>query len=303
MSWNWTSSSHPISDIRDWSKLKRIEIRPDFQRKEVWSSAARISLMDTIIRNIPMPKLFLQAIIRNQDTYRIVIDGQQRIKAILSFLQDEFKLKCPYSGEFMDKTFSQLPKNIQDDFLSYKIDINEIRNAPDDIVRDIYLRVNKYTVALNKQELRRADFPGEFLALSEELANESFLEDALVFTVANSKRMGDVEFVSEILAFLLAGIQDKRDSLDDFYLRFMEWDLKDKEQIKLRFNSTISDMKALSEAECPKGNKQFNKLRFRQKADFYSLFAAIDECRNYGGSIYGEDLKIIFLTIKRIFVS
>jgi len=287
MNWKWISSSHPISDIRDWSKQQRIEIRPDFQRKEVWSPAARILLMDTILRNIPMPKVFLQALIRNDDTYRVVIDGQQRIKAILSFLHGDFVLTKPYTGEFLNLKFSDLPGPIQEDFLSYKIDINEIRNAPDDIVRDIYSRVNKYTVALNKQELRRADFPGRFLALSEELAQDPFFEEAKIFTVANSKRMGDVEFVSELLALLLKGPQEKRETLDDFFLNYMEWATEEETQIKQQFQNILIDIKAIFEVTV----FDISKTRFRQKADFYSLFAAIDDCRKSGGSLSEKPLE------------
>ena len=36
MDWKWNSYSHPISDIRDWNNAKRLEIKPDFQRNEVW---------------------------------------------------------------------------------------------------------------------------------------------------------------------------------------------------------------------------------------------------------------------------
>lgn len=289
MSWKWISSSHPISDIRDWSTRQRLEIRPDFQRKEVWSPAAKILLMDTILRNIPMPKVFLQAVIHDSDTYRVVIDGQQRIKAILSFLRGDFKLTKPYTGEFSNLTFGELPLNIEEDFLSYKIDINEIRNAPDDIVRDIYLRVNKYTVALNKQELRRADFPGHFLSLSEDLAQEPFFEEGHIFTIANSKRMGDVEFVSELLALLLKGPQEKRDNLDDFYLNYMEWDSEEKELLRNRFLSVLEDYKTIFH----KPDLDLAATRFRQKADFYSLFAAIDDCRNEGGSLEGKPMKYL----------
>jgi hypothetical protein len=289
MTWKWISSSHPISDIRDWSNQQRIEIRPDFQRKEVWSPAARILLMDTILRNIPMPKVFLQAVIRNNDTYRVVIDGQQRIKAILSFLRDDFPLTKPYTGEFLNRMFSELPENIREDFLSYKIDINEIRNAPDDIVRDIYSRVNKYTVALNKQELRRADFPGRFLMLSEELAQDPFFEEAKVFTVTNSKRMGDAEFVSELLASLLKGPQEKRESLDDFYLNYMEWAADEEAGIRKRFQDVLVDLKKIFDVS----ELDIAKTRFRQKADFYSLFAAIDDCRKAGGDLEGKPLKAL----------
>ena len=51
---HWNSSPHPISDIRDWSEAGRLELRPDFQRRGVWSSPARIMLMDTILRDVPI---------------------------------------------------------------------------------------------------------------------------------------------------------------------------------------------------------------------------------------------------------
>ena len=35
---SWNSSPHPISDIRDWSEANRLELQPDFQRREVWSA-------------------------------------------------------------------------------------------------------------------------------------------------------------------------------------------------------------------------------------------------------------------------
>ena len=154
---DWKSSSHPISDIRDWSITHRLEMQPDFQRNQVWSKAAKIMLIDTILRNIPMPKIFLQAILRDQDTYRIVIDGQQRLTAILEFLNNDFALDTPYEGPHLSKRFIDLPQEVQHDILNYNIDINEIRNATKDVIRDVYSRVNKYTVQLNKQELRRAD--------------------------------------------------------------------------------------------------------------------------------------------------
>ena len=78
---NWNSGAHPISDIRDWSSDGHLELQPDYQRHEVWSRAAKIMLIDTILRNIPMPKIFLQSVLKEdhngcKHTHRIVIDGQ-----------------------------------------------------------------------------------------------------------------------------------------------------------------------------------------------------------------------------------
>ena len=292
----WISSSHPISDIRDWNNSNRLEVRPDFQRQEVWSRAAMVMLMDTILQNIPMPKIFLKAVIRGDDTYRIVIDGQQRIRAILSFLRNEFNLSSPYNGEYVDLYYDDLPGQVKDDFLSYKIDVNEIRNATDEIVREIYSRVNKYNIALNKQELRRADFPGQFLKLSEELSQHEFFEDSKIFSVANRRRMGDVEYISELLAILIGGIQDKKSTLDNFYQDYSSWLRKDVAKIKNRFQKIIDDILIIFPAD----SFPIAKTRFRQKADYYSLFAAINELREEGHSLQGknvsdlrEDFKIL----------
>lgn len=286
MNWKWISSSHPISDIRDWNNTKRLEVRPDFQRQEVWSKAAMVMLMDTILQNIPMPKIFLEAVIRGDDTYRIVIDGQQRIRAILSFLRNEFKLSSPYKGGCLDLYYDDLPAAVKDDFLSYKIDINEIRNASNEIVREIYSRVNKYNIALNKQELRRADFPGQFLKLSEELSQHDFFEDSRIFSVANRRRMGDVEYISELLAILLGGIQDKKSTLDQFYQDYSSWPRKDVAEIKDKFLRIIDDILIVF----PINFFPLSATRFRQKADFYSLFAAINELREEGNSLEGKDV-------------
>jgi len=275
----WNSSSHPISDLRDWNTLKRLEITPDYQRREVWSEPAKVMLMDSIIRNIPIPKVFFQAIIRENNTYRIVIDGQQRIKAILSFLNGDFKLTEPLGEEYIGKNFNDLSEETRHAFLSYKIDINEIIDATDEVVREIYSRVNKYTVALSKQELRRADFPGDYLRLSEELAINEYLEEVNIFSVPNRRRLSDVEYTSELIAILVSRIQDKKNTLDSFYQEYASWDSTNLEETKQRFIAILFDLNILFEEH------HISKTRFKQKADFYSLFAAINELHKEGFTI------------------
>src|SRR5687767_10142233 len=150
----WNSSPHPVSDLRDWHTNQLLELQPAFQRQEVWSQAARSMLIDTILRGIPMPKIFLANRLQKTHTYRVVIDGQQRTTAILDFLADRFPLDDPYDGPHKGKTFSQLDENTQGQILSYQIDFNEAINPSDQETREVYSRVNKYTVALTKQELR-----------------------------------------------------------------------------------------------------------------------------------------------------
>ena len=269
----WESYSHPISDIRDWNNNKRLELRPDFQRNEVWSKAAQIMLIDTIIQGIPIPKIYIKSIMNNGNTYRVVIDGQQRLTAILKFVQNELPLGKPYDGEYVGKKFNELPDDLQNEILRYKIDINEIFNPTNEEIRDLYSRVNKYTVQLNKQELRRADFPGDFISLAEELSEKKFFENAKIFSLKQRRRMLDVEYIEELLTILLRGIQDKKDYLDSVCEEYMHMD--NKEDVVLEFTGILEDIeKIFDPAVMP-----IHLTRFKQKSDFYSLFACIYELR------------------------
>ena len=283
---HWNSSPHPISDIRDWSEAGRLELRPDFQRREVWSAPARIMLMDTILRDIPMPKIFLANSIKEGRTYRVVIDGQQRISAILAFLRDEFSLEEPFTGDEKGTRFSELHQETQDRFLSYQIDFNEAINPSDVEVREVYARVNKYTVPLNKQELRRADFPGDFLTVSEELALNEYFDRVGLFSAANRRRYADVEYVSELLAAMIGGIQDKKGSLDDFYIKCAKWKKSEKRNVIDRFSKTLGEIDLIFRDL----QLSISETRFRQKADFYTLFLVVDGFTSEGRTVKGKEL-------------
>lgn len=224
----------------------------------------------------------------------IVIDGQQRLTTILGFVRDKFALEAPYEGRYLSKTFSRLPKKVRDQILSYRLDVNEIVNVDKSVIRDIYSRVNKYNVQLTKQELRRADYPGAFLQLSEELASNKFFEDNRIFTFANTRRMGDVEFVSELLMLLLEGPQEKKENLDVFYERYMKWNVPQKTAIAKRFKIALEQIGEIWPGDgIPGMLPPFFKSRFKQRADFYALFNAIDDLACKGCALEGKDLSAL----------
>ncbi len=309
---NWQPSSNSIADLKDWTNNHRLELQPPFQRKSVWGNAARIMLMDTILKNIPMPKIFVSNLVKNSEPYRSVIDGQQRISAILAFIKDEFELKKPYKGEHIGKKFSELPEEIRNKFFRYKLDFNEINDASDEQLREIYSRVNKYSLVLTAQEMRRSDFPGDFLTLSEKLAVHSFFDKTKIFTMTNRRRLGDVEYISELLAGLIDGIQDKKNTLDDFYQNYATWSEADKEKIKIEFDDILKDIALIFNGEKCNGesgpktayyheplkfNGLISKTRFKQKADFYALFFAISGLRRQKLNIKDKDLNNLRLDL------
>ena len=247
-----------------------------------------------------MPKIFLSNAIRDGNTYRIVIDGQQRITAILDFLRDQFSLDKPYEGDNKGRKFSQLTEETQESVLSYRIDFNEAYNTTDEENRAVFLRVNKYTVPLNRQELRRADYPGDFLSVAEELAINDQLDTFRVFTPGDRRRHLDVEYVSELMAGMIAGIQDKKKTLDGFYVKYGNWEEEDKARIRSRFASVLEELSHIFDESL-----DMSKTRWRQKADFYTMFLVIDEHVSEGRGVreaevepLREDLRILDFNIR-----
>ncbi|MBV1889288.1 MAG: DUF262 domain-containing protein [Proteobacteria bacterium] len=285
---NWNSSPHPISDIRDWKDLGRLEINPSYQRGAVWSSSAKVMLIDSIVSDIPMPKILVSKKIVDGSTHRIIIDGQQRTRTILEFLDNEFNLTSPYDGALKGKYFKDFNEEETNKFLSYQIDFNESTGLTDEQIREVYSRLNKYTFALNKQELRRADFPGDFLYLSQDLADNRYLDEFNLFSPSNRRRLGDVEYTSELIATLITGIQDKKKDLDSFYINYSKWEQDEKALISERFNKAAEFINNLFMIRSVK------ETRFHQKSDFYSLFVASNIFIDLNISLSDDDKKCIF---------
>src|SRR5689334_11869950 len=78
---------------------ERIDTNPDFQRPSVWSTPQKQLLVDTILRDYDVPKLYWRKIGTKPDKYDVV-DGQQRLRAIWDFFDGSFKL--PKDSESID---------------------------------------------------------------------------------------------------------------------------------------------------------------------------------------------------------
>lgn len=70
---------------------RRIDTNPDFQRPAVWTTAQKQLLIDTILREYDVPKMYWRKLASAPDRYDVV-DGQQRLRAIwhLEFCRRRF---------------------------------------------------------------------------------------------------------------------------------------------------------------------------------------------------------------------
>src|SRR5262245_42721892 len=152
-----------IADFLNWHAQDALKLNPHFQRRAVWTRAAKVFLIDTILRRFPIPKVFMRTNvnIETHATYREVVDGQQRLRTIIEFAADEWPLTAR-AGEFNGVTYSELPDDLKERFLTYPIAVEQLVNASDDDVLAMFARLNTYNVALSPAELRHAKYQGEF---------------------------------------------------------------------------------------------------------------------------------------------
>src|SRR5207249_5123300 len=112
---------YTVADFSEWHEKKQLKLNPDFQRQSVWPTAAKAYLIDTVLRRLPIPKIFMRTSvdIQTQRSYREIVDGQQRLRTIIDFAEDRFTLTAR-AKEFAGLRYSTLTDDLKSVFLSYR---------------------------------------------------------------------------------------------------------------------------------------------------------------------------------------
>lgn len=269
---NFDNRSYSINDFREWDSRKELILSPKFQRREVWSDKAKSYLIDTIIRGLPIPKIYLRQFINSKlgGSVREVVDGQQRLRTILSFLNDGFTIMKVHNSAFGGKYYSQLPEEIQKDILRYEIACDLILSNQDELVLDIFARLNTYTVSLNRQELLNSQYFGEFKHLVYSLGYEfsSFYIKNKILTEKNVVRMAEAEYTAELLITMIAGMQTQNAKNTESYYKKFEEKLPQVEKYRSQFKEVMDTISEIY-------GDDLKNSKFNLKPLFYSLFSVI----------------------------
>jgi hypothetical protein len=260
-------------------KNRTLRLSPRYQRNPIWSIGQKCFLIDSLISGCPIPQVFLNIVNEGagaqRKTYYDVVDGQQRLRAILEYMLDEYSLVAttaksyPVSEEYkphIGKKYSQLPPHMLDAIWDYPMSVQELRGWDDAEIRALFRRLNYVVERLSKQEMRHSQYFGEFVDSVETLANESFWDAHQIFSRRDSQRMRDIEYVSELFVLLIDGPQDQQKTLDQFYANY-DVEFPKKKHFMNRFRTVLSSLESLSD--------EINETRFGKKADFYALFGAV----------------------------
>lgn len=271
---NFDGRTYSINDFLEWHDKGQLELSPKFQRRSVWTDKARSYLMDTIVRGKPIPKIFIRQKINPQTraSVREVVDGQQRLRTIISFVHDGFQMSKRHNQKYGGLFFSQLSQidsEVQTNILNYEISVDLLVNMPDPEVLDVFSRLNSYAVVLNDQEKINAAHFGPFKTLADKIAhslNDFWIKNKLL-TEQQILRMGDVNLVADLLIAILLGIKSKKyikKAYSDFENDF-EFDV---DTLETNFNNTIEIIKKIFPNRL--GNSEFRRIHV-----FYSLFTTV----------------------------
>ena len=265
-----STTVHAISLLHQLYKQNQITLAPEFQRNSVWPGSAKAYLIDSIIKNKPIPILFFQRAVSPQ-TGRFgysVIDGQQRLRAIFDYLDDRFSLTESDKREpYFNKRFSGLEDTLKNGILNYDLVVSELTGYGEEEIRDLFVRMNRYVVKLSPQVLRNARAKGAFKDFVDRLAKWPFWTHNRVFSDLQIRRMKVAEFVAELSILIIEGPQDKKAAVDLYYGKYIDaFGTGNSVETQLRsFLGWIE--KALPDLA---------STRYRKSVDLYALIGAFE---------------------------
>lgn len=262
-----------VRDINDSS----IIVSPHFQRKLVWRDAHKVDFIKTILLGYPFPEIFIargDIDVDSMTSTSCIVDGQQRMNAILEFTQNRFKV----DGKF----FTEYSQDVRSDFLKYEIPVIDLElDRNDNQVVEIFKRLNRTFYSLSQVEKISTEFAssnymlvakllcGELRKIEEE---ETFLEsknvdplmpsrdpyisqefvewgnskiissyynlilDAAIFTPYEISRQIHLMFTLNVMTTILFGIYTRNDEVNSHLERYAE-NFENRDDIVDKINS------------------------------------------------------------------
>lgn len=202
---DWTVSTirHELADI--------IDLSPHFQRRSVWSKKAKSRFIESLILGIPIPQILLAESLQDRNRY-LVLDGKQRLSTINEFFSGYFDDGTQFKIQGLDdlselngSTWASLREN--EPAQARAIEAASIRTAiirgwrKDDVLYEIFYRLNSGSVKLSPMELRMSLIRGPFVREVIRQSSECNELQGMLGLRAADKRMKDVEVAIRHMAF------------------------------------------------------------------------------------------------------
>lgn len=168
-----------LKTLSDMVSSEQIDVKPQYQRRLRWDEGRQSKLIESFLMNVPIPPIFLAETAWGKFA---VIDGQQRLRAIHGFFNNEFKLSgIEMFSDIEGKYFKDLPSELRSILLlrpSMRCTII-LRQSSSQLKFEVFERLNTGSVPLNLQEIRNSAYRGPLNDLIIELSSSQLFLDAL----------------------------------------------------------------------------------------------------------------------------
>ncbi len=279
-----TRTVFTVSDFLDWQRSGTLQLSPSFQRRPVWSVSAKSYLVDTIVKGLPIPIIFIRMRTDRKSLRpkREVVDGQQRLRTVLGFIdpdclcdfdptKDAFTVSKQHNADMAGRPFAELEEEFRTRIADYQFSVHVLPPGTDDAeVLQIFSRMNATGVKLNPQELRNANFFGAFKQCMYTLAYEQLerWRNFQVFKENQIARMQEVELTSEFAQLMYDGIVGKQSAALNRLYNKHEDKFEDQSQVSRRFRKVMDTIDNLL-------GKDLAELPLKRIPLFYDLFALV----------------------------
>ncbi len=175
-----------IQSIYSWYKDNKLFVNRRYQRKLVWTQEEKQRLIESILKKYPIPAILISE--RDQSGTYEIIDGLQRLHAIVSFIETSFPT---LEGEYFNLDYFPTAKSSAEagnfeqtespdlidqkqvtTILDYSLALSVMRNATEQEVNDVFDRINTYGHRLSDQERRQAGIKNDFSETVRHIASE-----------------------------------------------------------------------------------------------------------------------------------
>ena len=192
-----------IADVYQLIDEAKLVLRPDFQRKFVWTHEHQEAFIDTILKGLPFPEIYVcegEVNVQKLRTTRLVIDGQQRLTTIRNYI--EGKSDHPPSKV---QPYQTLTTEQKQDFLSYQVVMRDLGKVDEDTTREIFRRINLTKFKLDDIEIHNAVYDGHFIQAAKFILENIHLGQYGVLRESEFTRMADLHFIMLVMATIENG--------------------------------------------------------------------------------------------------
>ena len=234
------STNFKIIEIYNKIESGMLKLSPNFQRKLVWKKQHKFHFIETILKNYPFPEVYIASSemdVMSITSSEVVVDGQQRLSTIVDYIKGQ----ADFSDQLRVTPFKSLTIDEKKTFLNYFVSVRDLKNMDEDIVKEIFMRINNTEYSLNTVEKINAQYgDSEFVIFCKQMSEDeykpsldntsaiipederniinSFFIKNGIFTENDFKRMNSLQYIMTLVATIIESEFFGRNSKVNYYI-------------------------------------------------------------------------------------